>query len=491
MDQEYLAEITPEYLDISPIIEINPFDLHEKQTEQEETSLGNQNITEVVFDGQSPYPEEETDDLLEDEELFSTLEEDACADVFRIPRLSQGLHEAVTNMSGIEDVDIVIDDILKSIKMDGAHVEELHYVDQFMQFDKDKGNLTSCCNANERNPSTSSFQSRNSAKQLEESLLRKERIRKEKHNIIERRRRFHINDRIKELASLLPKPAHGIMTLNKGSTLKASVEYIKKMKKEKEILEAHNRNLESKYKNVVVKLLTRVCQLEVKMKLNEIKEEVDGMKAKTKLHKEKPCAFESMVKEMRKNNTPAKSDEQSSAATQNSKPNVNSPQIGCTSTTCTPNTSVFQDFQCKTGLRGNPENRKIIQISEKSVLSSLERSVKTRYPLDRMTDGIPQCPKPSKGTENEKIRIKNCTHAKKSTSEVTDIDFLDLTDDNFHLKKYGSSNASFTKDKVLNVTEEDPCTSTSGSVPLNQKQKKRSAGQIYVTTDILETLLRR
>ncbi|XP_062579049.1 uncharacterized protein LOC134240960 [Saccostrea cucullata] len=261
------------------------------------------------------------------------------------------------------------------------------------------------------------------------------------------------------------------------------------MKKEKDILEANNRNLESKYKKVVVKLLTRVCQLEVKMKFNEIKEDVDGMKAKNKLHKEKTCAFESMVKEMRKNNTPAKSDEQSSAATQNSKSHVHSPVIGCTSTKCTPKTSVFQDFQCKTGLRGNPENRGIIQISEKSVLSSLERSVKTRYPLER--NDIPQCPKPFKGTENKKIRIMTSKHAKKSTSEITDIDFLDLTHDDFHIKKYDSSNALFPKDKALIVNEEDACSSTSGSVFLKQKQKERSAGKIYVTADILGTLLRR
>ncbi|XP_062594003.1 transcription factor E3-like, partial [Saccostrea cucullata] len=146
------------------------------QTAQEEKSLEYQNQTEVVFDGSSSYSEEETDDFLEDEEMFSTIEDDECSDVFRIPRLSQGLHEAITNISKIED---------------------------------DKGILTSCCNPNEKNPSTSSIQSRNSAKQLEERLLREERVQKEKHNIIERRRRFNINDRIKELASLLPKPAHG------------------------------------------------------------------------------------------------------------------------------------------------------------------------------------------------------------------------------------------------------------------------------------------
>ncbi|XP_062613337.1 uncharacterized protein LOC134275102 [Saccostrea cucullata] len=262
------------------------------------------------------------------------------------------------------------------------------------------------------------------------------------------------------------------------------------MKKEKEILEAHNRNLESKYKNVVVKLLTRVCQLEVKMKLNEIKEEVDGMKTKkNKLHKGVTCAFESMVEEMRKNNTPAKSTDKPSTAIKNLKPIVNSQQIGCTFTNCTSKTSVFQDSQCKKRLRGKPENGEIILISDNSVHSSLGRSVKTRNSIEK--NDIPECLKPSIDNENKKLRFKTCKHSKKSTSEVTDIDFLDLTDDDFPLKKYGTSIASFTKGKVLNATEEDPCAFTSGSVHLNEKQKKGSAGQIYVTTDILETLLRR
>ena len=35
--------------------------------------------------------------------------------------------------------------------------------------------------------------------------VQKDRQRKDNHNMIERRRRFHINDRIKELGTLLPK----------------------------------------------------------------------------------------------------------------------------------------------------------------------------------------------------------------------------------------------------------------------------------------------
>ena len=57
---------------------------------------------------------------------------------------------------------------------------------------------------------------------------------------VERRRRFNINDRIKELGTLLPKQNEQYYDIvrdvrqNKGSILKASVDYIKILKKEKE-----------------------------------------------------------------------------------------------------------------------------------------------------------------------------------------------------------------------------------------------------------------
>ena len=57
---------------------------------------------------------------------------------------------------------------------------------------------------------------------------------------VERRRRFNINDRIKELGTLLPKQNEQYYDIvrdvrqNKGSILKASVDYIKILKREKE-----------------------------------------------------------------------------------------------------------------------------------------------------------------------------------------------------------------------------------------------------------------
>ncbi|KAM7006168.1 LOW QUALITY PROTEIN: guanine nucleotide-binding protein-like 3-like protein [Tautogolabrus adspersus] len=62
--------------------------------------------------------------------------------------------------------------------------------------------------------------------------IMKERQKKDNHNLIERRRRFNINDRIKELGTLIPKSSDPEMRWNKGTILKASVDYIRKLQKE-------------------------------------------------------------------------------------------------------------------------------------------------------------------------------------------------------------------------------------------------------------------
>lgn len=68
--------------------------------------------------------------------------------------------------------------------------------------------------------------------------FQKDRQKKDNHNRIERRRRFNINDRIKELGTLLPKnndPYYDVVRdvkQNKGTILKASVDYVKCLKKE-------------------------------------------------------------------------------------------------------------------------------------------------------------------------------------------------------------------------------------------------------------------
>ncbi|XP_072134785.1 transcription factor EB isoform X1 [Mobula birostris] len=77
--------------------------------------------------------------------------------------------------------------------------------------------------------------------------LAKERQKKDNHNLIERRRRFNINDRIKELGLLIPKANDLDVRWNKGTILKASVEYIKRLQKEQQRtreMEGQSRRLE-------------------------------------------------------------------------------------------------------------------------------------------------------------------------------------------------------------------------------------------------------
>ncbi|XP_059393076.1 transcription factor EB-like isoform X1 [Carassius carassius] len=66
----------------------------------------------------------------------------------------------------------------------------------------------------------------------EARAVAKERQKKDNHNQIERRRRFNINDRIKELGTMIPKTNDLDVRWNKGTILRASVEYIKRMQKD-------------------------------------------------------------------------------------------------------------------------------------------------------------------------------------------------------------------------------------------------------------------
>ncbi|XP_018332309.1 transcription factor EC [Agrilus planipennis] len=97
--------------------------------------------------------------------------------------------------------------------------------------------------------------------------LAKDRQKKDNHNMIERRRRFNINDRIKELGTLLPKNNDPYFEIvrdvrpNKGTILKSSVEYIKCLKNEVQRLkqfEAKQKQIE----HVNRRLQLRIQELE-------------------------------------------------------------------------------------------------------------------------------------------------------------------------------------------------------------------------------------
>ncbi|XP_034019501.1 transcription factor EC isoform X2 [Thalassophryne amazonica] len=93
-------------------------------------------------------------------------------------------------------------------------------------------------------------------------VMAKERQKKDNHNLIERRRRYNINYRIKELGTLIPKSNDPDMRWNKGTILKASVEYIRWLQKEQQ----HAREMESRQKKLEQanrRLLLRIQELEI------------------------------------------------------------------------------------------------------------------------------------------------------------------------------------------------------------------------------------
>ncbi|KAF3855821.1 hypothetical protein F7725_016544 [Dissostichus mawsoni] len=86
--------------------------------------------------------------------------------------------------------------------------------------------------------------------------------RQEGFPVVERRRRFNINDRIKELGTLIPKSNDPDMRWNKGTILKASVDYIRRLQREQQRakeLECRQRKLEHANRH----LLLRIQELEI------------------------------------------------------------------------------------------------------------------------------------------------------------------------------------------------------------------------------------
>jgi hypothetical protein len=93
-------------------------------------------------------------------------------------------------------------------------------------------------------------------------LIVKDRQKKDTHNMIERRRRFNINDRIKELGTILPKSnSQSEIKQNKGSILKASVDYIKNLQSELN----QTKEFSEKFRQMTLlnhKLMSRIKELE-------------------------------------------------------------------------------------------------------------------------------------------------------------------------------------------------------------------------------------
>ncbi|XP_071191244.1 transcription factor E3-like isoform X2 [Salvelinus alpinus] len=98
-------------------------------------------------------------------------------------------------------------------------------------------------------------------------VLVKERQKKDNHNLIERRRRFNINDRITELGAIIPKSSDPETRWNKGTILKASVDYIRKLQKEQQrAKEVEMRQKKLEHANH--SLMLRIQELEMQAQLH-------------------------------------------------------------------------------------------------------------------------------------------------------------------------------------------------------------------------------
>jgi len=98
----------------------------------------------------------------------------------------------------------------------------------------------------------------------ERAIFDKDRQKKDNHNIIERRRRYNINDRIRELGHMVPKSNDPDIRWNKGTILKAAVDYIHNLEgeqKRQKQAEQQARQMAEMNK----KLLLRIQQLEMQV----------------------------------------------------------------------------------------------------------------------------------------------------------------------------------------------------------------------------------
>ncbi|XP_066300777.1 transcription factor EC-like [Branchiostoma lanceolatum] len=100
--------------------------------------------------------------------------------------------------------------------------------------------------------------------------LANDRQKKDNHNVIERRSTLNVNDRIKELGALLPKTAHPGMRRDKGTILRASVNYIRRLKKELHGRMGHMEERQKHMEKMNMKMSLRIQELEMLCRAHSI-----------------------------------------------------------------------------------------------------------------------------------------------------------------------------------------------------------------------------
>jgi len=115
------------------------------------------------------------------------------------------------------------------------------------------------------------------------NVLAKDRQKKDNHNMIERRRRYNINDRIRELGTLIPKTDNSDSKQNKGTILKSSVDYIRRLKKERDRMkdvETENKTLHEKNRQLSLK----IQELELILRASSIATQLPSLNLQSNLN---------------------------------------------------------------------------------------------------------------------------------------------------------------------------------------------------------------
>uniref|UniRef100_G3P7X1 Transcription factor binding to IGHM enhancer 3b n=1 Tax=Gasterosteus aculeatus aculeatus TaxID=481459 RepID=G3P7X1_GASAC len=221
------AQVPVEVLKVQTHLE-NPTKYHIRQAQRQQvkqylsTTLGNNVITQTI--GVSPVPQ-------------SSSAPEVALTASSAPNSPMALLNIGSNK---EEIDDVIDDI---ISLESSFNDEITtLIDSGLQLPNTlPGNLLDVYHSSGMAAPTLTVSNSCPAdlpkikrEITDAKAIMKERQKKDNHNLIERRRRFNINDRIKELGTLIPKSNDPEMRWNKGTILKASVDYIRKLQKEQQ-----------------------------------------------------------------------------------------------------------------------------------------------------------------------------------------------------------------------------------------------------------------
>ncbi|XP_040060391.2 transcription factor E3b isoform X2 [Gasterosteus aculeatus] len=258
------AQVPVEVLKVQTHLE-NPTKYHIRQAQRQQvkqylsTTLGNNVITQTI--GVSPVPQ-------------SSSAPEVALTASSAPNSPMALLNIGSNK---EEIDDVIDDI---ISLESSFNDEITtLIDSGLQLPNTlPGNLLDVYHSSGMAAPTLTVSNscpadlpkiKREITDVDAKAIMKERQKKDNHNLIERRRRFNINDRIKELGTLIPKSNDPEMRWNKGTILKASVDYIRKLQKEQQRakdIDMRQKKLELVNHN----LMLRIQELEMQARLHSL-----------------------------------------------------------------------------------------------------------------------------------------------------------------------------------------------------------------------------